>query len=175
MYELPYPDGAFDAAHAHQLLQHLVRPVDALAELRRVLRPGGVIGVCDSDYATMTAWPSSEAIDRGLALYHRVTKRNGAEADAGRRLPSWLRAAGFPEVTVTATTQLYTDREAVAGWGESWAERVTTSSLAEQALAYGFATMEELREIAAGWRAWTASPEAFFMFVHVQCVAHRPR
>src|SRR5207244_1539895 len=45
VYELPYPDASFDAATACAVIQHLERPVDALREIRRVLRPGGMVGV----------------------------------------------------------------------------------------------------------------------------------
>lgn len=39
-YSLSSPDDAWDVVHAHQVLQHLGRPVDALREFRRVVRPG---------------------------------------------------------------------------------------------------------------------------------------
>lgn len=40
---LPYPDGAFDAAVCSWVLQHLARPEAAVAELARVVRPGGLV------------------------------------------------------------------------------------------------------------------------------------
>ena len=53
-YALPFADASFDVVHAHQVLQHLDRPVDALAEMRRVCRPGGIVAARDSDYSAMT-------------------------------------------------------------------------------------------------------------------------
>ncbi|MEX2228937.1 MAG: methyltransferase domain-containing protein [Dehalococcoidia bacterium] len=173
VYALPYEDATFDAAHAHQVLQHLSRPADALREIRRVLRPGGIIGVRDADYATMSGWPRSPALDRWLDVYHRVATRNGADADAGRRIRSWLREAGFADIELFPTVELYVEAEA-ADWGNSWAERVLHSSLAEQALAYGVATRDELEAIAAGWRAWARADGALFMFVQIAALARRP-
>ncbi len=49
-YQLPFHDSTFDAVFAHTLLEHLAEPDVALAEMHRVLRPGGVIGVRDSDW-----------------------------------------------------------------------------------------------------------------------------
>jgi ubiquinone/menaquinone biosynthesis C-methylase UbiE len=51
VYALQCPNASFDVVHAHQVLQHLSDPVRALTEMRRVLRPGGLLAVRDSDYA----------------------------------------------------------------------------------------------------------------------------
>lgn len=173
-YRLPFPDESFDAVHVHQVLQHLARPVDALQELRRALRPGGIISLREADFATMCAWPPFPGIERWLDTYHEISRRNGADADAGRRLPSWLRAAGFQNTRVTATTMLFTEPESIRNWGESWADRVVHSSFAEQALEYGLATPDDLQAIRADWLAWARDPDAFFMYVNVECVAERP-
>ncbi len=45
--ELPLQDGEMDAAFAHMVLQYLPSPADALAEMARVVRPGGRIVVID--------------------------------------------------------------------------------------------------------------------------------
>ncbi len=86
MYALDLPDASFDIVHAHQVLQHLTDPVAALREMRRVCKPDGVVAARDSDYAAMTWYPEIPALTRWLSLYHDVTRSNGAEADAGRRL-----------------------------------------------------------------------------------------
>ncbi len=174
IYALADAAGTFDVAHAHQVMQHLAAPVDALTEMRRVLRPGGIVAVRDADYATMTAWPRSAAVDRWLAVYHAVAARNGADPDAGRRLRSWLLAAGFVDVEVTATVELMADPAAAADWGRSWAQRALHSNFRTQAIEYGIATDDEVQEIARGWDAWAESPEAFFMFVQIECIGRAP-
>jgi ubiquinone/menaquinone biosynthesis C-methylase UbiE len=171
IYALRWADASFEAAHAHQVLQHLSRPVDALRELRRVLAPGGLLGARDADYATMIAYPDLPAINRWRELYHAIARANGAEADAGRRLPAWLRAAGFERVETTATAVLFTDPAEIENWGHSWAERVLHSNFGSQALEYGLSNSEELAELAAGWREWAASPGALFLYVNIECLA----
>ncbi|MCZ7437898.1 class I SAM-dependent methyltransferase [Micromonospora sp. WMMC241] len=47
---LPFPDGRFDAAVANFVLNHVGDPAAAVAELRRLVRPGGRVSV--------TLWPS---------------------------------------------------------------------------------------------------------------------
>ncbi|MEZ4502161.1 MAG: methyltransferase domain-containing protein [Dehalococcoidia bacterium] len=173
-YALEFEAGSFDAVHAHQVLQHVARPVEALREWRRVLRSGGLVAVRDADYGTMTHWPPSPQLDRFFDLYREVTMRNGADANAGRRLAAWVREAGFVDIEVSATTVLFSTPEAVANWGLSWADRSLHSSVATQAVEYGLATHADLETIAEGWRAWVASADAFFMYVNVEVLGRAP-
>jgi len=173
VYALPLAEDTFDVVHAHQVLQHLTEPVAALAEMRRVVRPGGVVAVRDSDYAAMTWAPAEPRLDRWLALYHRVTERNGAEADAGRYLYGWARQAGFAEVEVGSSTWTFATAEDRAWWGSLWADRVegADSALARQAVEYGLATTEELTDLAAGWRTWAEADDGVFAVLHFDVLA----
>ncbi len=107
-------------------------------------------------------------------IYHAVTERNDAQADAGRVIPSWLREAGFEDTELSLETWHFGDEESVRDWGDSWAQRITESTLAEHAEEYGIATAQELAAIAAGWRCWARDPDAFFMFIHVAGLARKP-
>jgi SAM-dependent methyltransferase len=49
---LPLREGAADVAHCSNVLEHVLRPQDVLAEMVRVLRPGGV------GYLSFTPWLS---------------------------------------------------------------------------------------------------------------------
>ncbi|MCY3569087.1 MAG: methyltransferase domain-containing protein, partial [Chloroflexi bacterium] len=57
VYALDFAEAAFDVVYANQLLQHLAEPVRAIAEMRRVLKSGGLLAVRDADYATMSPHP----------------------------------------------------------------------------------------------------------------------
>jgi SAM-dependent methyltransferase len=49
--QLPFPDGVFDAALAQLVVHFMTDPVRGLAEMGRVIRPGGVVGACVWDHA----------------------------------------------------------------------------------------------------------------------------
>ncbi|MBD0669395.1 methyltransferase domain-containing protein [Streptomyces sp. CBMA156] len=171
VHRLPYRDGEFDVVHAHQVLQHVADPVAALRELRRVTAPGGVVAARDVDYASMTWFPEVPALDRWLELYRRTARANGGEPDAGRRLLSWARAAGFTEVTASATTWTYATPGQRAWWGGMWADRVTGTALGRTAVERGFAEPDELDRIAAGWREWSDAGDGWFSMLHGEVLA----
>ncbi|NEC20936.1 methyltransferase domain-containing protein [Streptomyces parvus] len=74
--ELPYADDTFDAAVGNFVLNHVGRPLAALAELRRITRPGGRVAV--------TIWRSPGA--PGQTLIGRAAQ------SAGLTRPTWLPA-----------------------------------------------------------------------------------
>lgn len=171
LFALPFADDSFDVVHAHQVLQHVHDPVAALAEMRRVARPGGVVAVREVDYGA-TAWsPSSPGLDRWIDVYDRVHRGNGGEPDAGRHLRGWALAAGFSEVTSSASVWCFASDAERAWWGGAWAERATRSSFAEQAVSSGAATPGELDEIAAAWLAWCDEPAGTFLMPHGEVLA----
>ena len=160
--QLSFADHSFDVVHAHQVLQHLADPVAALREMRRVCRPGGLVAARDADYAAMAWYPRLPALDDWMALYQQVARGNGAEPDGGRHLRHWALAAGFTEVTSSASVWCYADDTDRQWWGGLWAERVMDSGFAEQALAAGRADQPRLAALADGWREWAAHPDAWF-------------
>src|SRR5688500_16074076 len=77
LYQLPFPDRCFDAAFVHGVLMHLREPVRALEELRRVLRPGGVVGIRDPDWGAGLIAPTTPLLEKWRALFVRVRQHNG--------------------------------------------------------------------------------------------------
>ncbi|WP_028649615.1 class I SAM-dependent methyltransferase [Nocardiopsis sp. CNT312] len=160
---LDLPDDSFDIVHAHQVLQHVADPVRALAEMRRVARPGAAVAVCDSDYSAMYWYPRLPELDAWMDLYQSVARANGGEPDAGRHMVAWAHAAGFTDVTYAAEAWSHSAPDRRHWWGTMWAERILVSDLGLQAVHEGHVTREELEGISQGWIRWSQDPDAVFV------------
>lgn len=174
IHALPFADATFDVTHAHQVLQHVADPVQALRELARVTKPGGVVAVRDSDYAGFCWWPALPALDSWLRLYRALARRNGGEPDAGRRLLSWAHAAGLTGATATSSTWCYATPSEREWWGGMWADRVLASAINGELIAAGLATDAELHEISEAWRAWASAADGWFSVLHGELIYRVP-
>ncbi len=170
VYQLEFADAEFDVVYANQLLQHLTDPVRAITEMRRLLRPGGLLAVRDADYATMSPYPKFPEFADWNRLYHEVAYRNNAEPDAGRNMPAWVRAAGFGDTEIHPNVVAMEGEEARI-WGRTWSQRILYSGIADQALEYGFADRAELERLSKGWASWAETEAPFFMFTQIAVLA----
>jgi SAM-dependent methyltransferase len=79
---LDLEEQSFDAVVAHTLLSHVDDPLAVLQESARVVRQGGLIGIFDGDYASMTLsrrFGARQAIRRG----HSEGDHHEPQGDAG--------------------------------------------------------------------------------------------
>jgi ubiquinone/menaquinone biosynthesis C-methylase UbiE len=170
VHQLDCPDDVFDVVHAHQVLQHVADPVQALREMRRVCKPGGVVAARDADYAGFVWYPRLPALDLWLDLYQQVARANAGEPDAGRQLLSWAQAAGFTDITPTASVWCYATVETREWWGGMWADRILHSGVARDLLDRELATTSQLEEISAAWRMWAAAPDGWLTIPHGEII-----
>jgi arsenite methyltransferase len=89
---LPFPDASFDAATSTQVYEYVPDVDQALAELYRVLRPGGRALILDTDWASIV-WNTTDQprMDRVLAAW----VERFADPHLPRSLSRSLRDAGF--------------------------------------------------------------------------------
>ncbi len=173
VYDLAFADDSFDVVYAHQVLQHLSDPVGALGEMRRVLRPGGLVAVRESDYGGFTWAPDDPRLDRWMSIYQALTVINHADANAGRHLSAWVRRAGFATPEVSTSNWTFYRPEDRAWWGQLWADRVRHSEFARQSVAAGLTNPAELDGVAEAFLAWARDVDGFFNLVHSEVLARK--
>jgi SAM-dependent methyltransferase len=170
VHALQFADDTFDVTHAHQVLQHIADPVQALREMARVTKPGGIVAVRDSDYSGFCWWPRIPELDEWLDLYRAAARANGGEPDAGRRLLSWAHTAGLTDVTAASSTWCFATPADRSYWGGMWADRILNSAIAGQVVDSGHATTADLQRISQAWKNWAAIEDGWFSVLHGEVI-----
>jgi hypothetical protein len=81
---------------------HLAEPTAVLTEMARVVRPGGIVAICSSDWSGARVEPDSADVQCALQAHFRLRRRAGGEPFAGGRLADWLEGAGLRLLQVGA-------------------------------------------------------------------------
>lgn len=131
VYELPFDDNQFDACRAERLLQHLAEPDRAVAEMLRVTRPGGRVGLLEMDLGTVFVDSPDPATTRAVI---DAFGESMVQPWAGRQLGRLLRGRGLVDVRVTPHAVLTSSAFAVAAFGPQ-VKRLQEEGLVGEAVA----------------------------------------
>lgn len=169
IFNLPYADNTFDAVFMSAVLSNLQRPDQAMTELFRVLKPGGIAGLNEFDSGGDIYYPFSPLTQKSRELYFRLREHVGDDPMLGRRLKSFLHQAGFKCMLIQA---IYENIEP-----EQYTRTVSTQfqkDLGPQVIALGWTDQKEIDAIASEWREVAKNPDAFFAVTWVQAVGQKP-
>ncbi len=108
VYSLPFPNEVFDAILLHGVLEHLKDPLQGLAEVSRVLKPGGCLGVRGGDWGGFLLAPPEPLLVQLVGLFTRLMVQYGGDPQAGWNQLGQLRAAGFTRIRASASYDCWT-------------------------------------------------------------------
>ena len=100
------PDATFHACRADRTFQHLDQPQEALRQMVRVTRAGGIVCLCEPDWSTVVVDSQDLEWTRAILEFACNHVRHGW---IGRQLRRLLRQAGLQDVQITPFTLTATD------------------------------------------------------------------
>ena len=158
------------------MLETLDRPLDGLIEIKRILKPGGVLGVSCVEYGGLIlAGPSHELLRRFYATRERVwLLENTADPYRGRQLRGLLERARFDRVTATTKYFCYGTGEAVGSFGQERAQDCVDTFFARAAKEHGLVTASDLDAMSRAWLEWSKSPDAYLAFAWCRALGWKP-
>jgi ubiquinone/menaquinone biosynthesis C-methylase UbiE len=109
VYKLPFADETFDVTFCHQVLIHIGTPWEALREMLRVTKRGGIVAAREGDYDTECVWPQLPELGKFHELMAGLMSAGGGTPTTGRQLLSWaLKVGAEPnQITLSYGTTSY--------------------------------------------------------------------
>ena len=125
-YDPGLPEMEYDVVFCRLVLCHLKEPEKAVAQMARLLKPGGRIVLIDMDLRDIFTMPYSA----GFSAFHRevtfpLEDRLKVDYSVGLRLPDLLRAAGVTPHTVLVDQPIYKDGPEKFLWTTTWTSVLT--------------------------------------------------
>jgi len=101
IFALPFAAESFDHVFVCFVLEHLSRPVEALAILNALLKPGGTMTVIEGDHGSTYFYPDSTAAHMAIQCQVELQRLAGGNALIGRQLYPLMVEAGLDVVQVS--------------------------------------------------------------------------
>jgi SAM-dependent methyltransferase len=161
---LPFEDASFDVAFAHTVLMHLRDPVAALREMRRVVRPGGIVAA--RDHGFYLAEPRTPELEQFVEMMTAVRRSTVGRptpgmgfSHRGMLLEAGLtRVEGFADVDADGTTERLRANAAIVQ------SVVASEGVRRVAAGLGYDDVTQDR-ILAGRNTWAERPDAMVAVV----------
>ena len=170
---LPFEDEFFDVAHCHNLLMHVPDTQAALTEVKRVLKPGGIIGCREMICGSSFTHPDFGVIDSAWHMFEDLLEADDGHAQMGRGLKGHLLDNGFSNIRVTASFDVYSTPEEVNfihGVASQW---FLSPEITEAAIKYGAATEKLCDDIRIAYEKWRGHPGAFAGIAYGEALANK--
>lgn len=157
-YAIPFPDDTFDFVWSRFLLEYLKRPVDAIAEMKRVARKGGLVANADLDGNCLFHYPIDPHLEAGLQKICRILAATGFDPWVGRKLYHYYRQVGFQDIRAFVTPHHVIAGEPREDERRNWHEKIDTI---HAKLTGVYDDQQELDDLAEAFKGFIDSPETF--------------
>ena len=169
--DLPFESDYFDAVHAHAVIMHIPDTERVLSEIRRVLKPGGLLASRDLIGESTFLEPWSEGLRETWETFNNLMRGNGGHMEIGKELKGILLNAGFSDIRCSASFDSYgtpPDLDFFYGFVVDW---FFSPHVVAAVTGLGIATQEKFDYWRGELDAWRDSPGAFGALAFGECIA----
>ena len=176
-YNLSFESDYFDVTYSNGVLDHLHHPGDALKEVWRVLKPGGIIGVRDVDMETAKFAPANPLLEKHVELYIRFRRHLGGDPLIGRNLRALVNNASFLKTHFSSScaVDLGHTTESIKAKVEGLIQLFTGAKVRETVIELGWADNMYFDWVEEALRTWSESPNAYGSLVWGEAIGWKPK
>ena len=175
VYELPFEDNSFDAAHCHAVLMHVPDTLRALQEVKRVLKPEGIIGGREMIASSSFSEPMGETTDEAWATFIKLLEANGGHPEMGKELKSHLLDAGFVDIRASGSFDYFSSPADIAFLHAFIIDWFFMPRVVEAATQLGLATHEQFDRWRLEMDQWKDEPGAVGGLAFGEAIGRKPR
>ncbi len=172
--ELPFEDEFFDLVHFNVTLAHIPDTLKALAEVKRVLKPGGLIACREMIIDSSFAYPETVLGRRGWDVFVDLLEADDGHPQMGKEMKVYLLEAGFTNLQLSASFEVYSDREDINTFYHLIKEWFLSPEITEAAKKYGAGSESIFKQVDTEMDNWRKHPGAVAAIAYGQAIAVRP-
>jgi phospholipid N-methyltransferase len=101
IYNLPFKDETFDSVIICFVLEHLHNPIQALNELKRVLKEGGAMVAIEGDHGSTFFYPDSIYAHSAIDCQIQLQRQSGGNSNIGRELYPLFKSIGLDNISIS--------------------------------------------------------------------------
>ena len=172
--DLPFENDSFDVAHCHAVLMHIPDTQAVLAEIKRVLKPGGVISCREMIGGSTFFEPDVGDLGGALATFLKLLEANMGHAQMGKELKGALAEAGFGDIHASASFESFAttgDVHFFHGFVSGW---FFSPATLEPVTKHGLASQEQIDNWRGSLDQWRDSAGALGALAWGEATARKP-
>ena len=172
--DLPFDDDWFDVAHCHALLMHVPDTQAVLAEVGRVLKPGGILSGRELIGASSFLEPDIGDLSGVWTTSTKLLEANGGHPQMGKELKRMFLEAGFSDVHASASCESYGTAVDIAFFHDFSCGWFCSPTTVEAATKYGLASHEQFDDWRHMLHRWRDTPGAFAVLCWGEATGRKP-
>lgn len=154
IYDTGLPDNHYDFAISRLLFEHLEEPGQAVAEIGRILKPGGKLVIVSNDFSYhLLTYPAIPELDEMYNAYIKSRFSEGGNPLIGRELPVILRKGNFESVNIEVIC-VHNDLE-----GDKPFLKAENVNISKSLVKNGFLKKETLESLIESWYKMLQRPD----------------
>ena len=172
--DLSFEDGYFDVIHCSRVLIHVPDTRAVLAEVQRVLKPGGIIScremICESSFM----FPDFGGTRRSWDMFEDLIAADDGHPQMGKEMKGHILEAGFENLRMSASVSTYSTPNEIAVICELIEKFLLSEEIVDAAVKYGAFSRGLDNDIRTSYSKLKSHPAAFCGIAYGEVIGNKP-